>query len=98
MATFFPVKFGLDWVYGQSILELGDVPGIAQVLQMPVVRMLAICSCFLPFIGLLYAAVMMIFGLKAPKWHPGLVIFILWLISIVALVTLVATSAIQYGI
>ena len=98
VATFFPVKFGLDWVYGQSILELGDVPGIAQVLQMPVVRMLAICSWFLPFIGLLYAAVMMIFGLKAPKWHPGLVIFILWLISIVALVTLVATSAIQYGI
>ena len=98
VATFFPVRFGLDWVYSQSILELGDVPGVAAVLQMPVVKVLVICAWFLPFIWMLNAAVMLVFGLKAPKWHPGLVIFILWLIAIVALVTLVAASAIQYGL
>lgn len=33
-------------------------------------------------IGLLYGGIMMAFDLKAPKWKPGLVIFIAWILSI----------------
>ena len=31
---------------------------------------------------------MMLFHFKSPSWHPGLVIFILWLIAVVALAVL----------
>ncbi len=35
-------------------------------------------------IGTIYGAVMLLFGLKKPSWHPGLIIFIAWIISIFA--------------
>ena len=35
----------------------------------------------------------MLFGFKSPKWHPGLVIFILWLMSIIAAGILIFTGA-----
>ena len=34
---------------------------------------------------------MMIFHFKSPSWHPGLVIFIFWLIAIVAIAILVCS-------
>lgn len=43
----------------------------------------------LGFIGMLYGGIMMAFDLKSPKWKPGLVIFIAWLISIISLVAYV---------
>ena len=64
---------------------------------MPLVHILAFGVWFLPFIGLLYAAVMMIFGFKAPSWHPGLVIFVLWLIVVAVLTTLIVVSTLQYS-
>ncbi len=36
-------------------------------------------------VGVIYGGVMLLFGLKAPSWRPGLVIFIAWLLSIFAL-------------
>ena len=47
----------------------------------------------LPFLGILYGSLQMLFGFKSPKWHPGLVIFILWLMSIIAAGILIATGA-----
>lgn len=37
------------------------------------------------FVWFLYYGVMLTFGLKAPSWKPGLVLFIAWLISIFAI-------------
>jgi hypothetical protein len=45
--------------------------------------------CVLPFLGMLYGSIMLIFHFKSPSWHPGLVIFVLWLIAVVALAILV---------
>lgn len=42
---------------------------------------------FLPFIGMIYGGLMMTFEIKAPSWKPGLVIFLVWLLSIIALGT-----------
>ena len=39
----------------------------------------------LPFVGILYGGIQMIFAFKSPSWKPGLVIFVLWLISLVVL-------------
>lgn len=37
------------------------------------------------FIGMIYGGIMLTFDLKAPSWKPGLIIFIAWVISILAL-------------
>ena len=39
---------------------------------------------FLPFLGLLYGGLQLIFDFKSPRWSPGLIIFILWLLCIIA--------------
>ncbi|MBR6417024.1 MAG: PspC domain-containing protein [Bacteroidales bacterium] len=97
VGAFFPGKFGLDNIYSFATDELLSTPGIVSVIDMPLVHILAFGVWFLPFIGLLYAAVMMIFGFKAPSWHPGLVIFVLWLIVVAVLTTLIVVSTLQYS-
>ncbi|MGN1214884.1 MAG: PspC domain-containing protein [Candidatus Cryptobacteroides sp.] len=47
---------------------------------------------WLPFVLVTYWGVMMMFDLKAPKWHPGLVIFTLWLIALVVFCVLTVTN------
>ena len=98
VGSFFPGSFGIDNLYLGFIQELKTVPGVVSVLEMPLVKFLGVLAWFLPFIGILYAGIMMIFGFKAPSWHPGLVIFVLWLIVIVILITLIVASYLQYGI
>lgn len=46
---------------------------------------LTICVMGLMFIWMLYNGIMLIFGLNPPSWKPGLVIFISWLICLLAL-------------
>lgn len=35
----------------------------------------------IPFICLLYGGILMAFNMKAPKWRPGLLLFLLWIVS-----------------
>ncbi len=58
----------------------------------PVVVTLVILCAVLPLLLLLYEGLKLIFNFKAPKWHPGLVIFVLWLIALVVLGVLLATG------
>lgn len=37
-------------------------------------------------IGMCYGGIRMIFNFPAPKWRPGLVIFLLWLVSLMAII------------
>ena len=63
----------------------------------PVVKILLIVfgtlSFCLPFIGCIYGGIHMIFNLRSPSWRPGLVIFILWLIAIVAFFVMLVIAA-----
>lgn len=70
--------------------ELDDFPALAGALSFIWMRIIVLLVFFLPFIGILYGALQMLFGFKSPKWHPGLIIFILWLLSIVALAVICA--------
>ena len=54
---------------------------------------LAALAIILPFVGLLYAGIQLIFGFKSPSWRPGLVIFVLWLIIIIVLLVLFIAGA-----
>lgn len=63
----------------------------------PLIRVLLIVFAslvyFLPAIGCIYAGIHLIFNLKSPSWRPGLVLFILWLLSIVALFVMLIIAA-----
>ncbi|MBR3449681.1 MAG: PspC domain-containing protein [Bacteroidales bacterium] len=62
-------------------------------LMLPVVssvffRISLLLTCFLPFVGMLYGGIMMIFDLRTPSWRPGLMIFLLWIIALTVLTVL----------
>jgi len=88
--------FGLGDLINRGINELRDVaPSVASTLLHPWVHALTAVVIFLPFLGILYGALQLLFGFKSPKWHPGLVIFVLWLMSLLALAILVVTGVLS---
>ena len=66
-----------------------NVPVFYDMLNTPWILVLAVLAIVLPLIGLIYGGVRMIFGFKSPRWRPGLVIFVLWLVVLVVLAVLV---------
>ena len=66
-----------------------NVPVFYDMLNTPWILILAVLAIVLPLIGLIYGGVRMIFGFKSPRWRPGLVIFVLWLVVLVVLAVLV---------
>ncbi len=88
--------FGLGDLINRGINELRDVaPSVAATLLHPWVHVLTAIVIFLPFLGILYGALQLLFGFKSPKWHPGLVIFVIWLMSLLALAILVVTGVLS---
>ncbi len=76
-----------------------SAPELMSFISAPLVIIAAILVIVIPMFMLIYGGVMLVFGLKSPKWHPGLVMFIVWLGILVALsvsiiVALSARSAI----
>ena len=71
------------------------VPIFYDLVSTPWVVVLMVLAVVLPLIGLIYGGVQMIFGFKPPKWRPGLVIFVLWLVVLVVLAVLFALGAIS---
>ncbi len=75
---------GLEVFENITALEMIDYIelGISNLLLF---KALAILVWSLPCIGFIYAGVVLCFGIKSPKWRPGLILFILWLVSLLAL-------------
>lgn len=57
----------------------------------PLVASLAVVVV-VPFIAFVYAGVMLLFDLKAPKWRPGLCLFVIWLLALTVLAVLSAMT------
>ncbi len=70
-----------------------EAPALYGLLETPWVVALAALAVILPFVGILYGGIMLIFGFKSPSWRPGLVIFVLWLIDIIVLLVLLLAGA-----
>ena len=92
----------LKWpsLFGARINEfLGDLsreaPGLMDLISTPWVLVLAILAVVLPLIGMIYGGVQLIFDFKPPRWRPGLVIFVLWLIIVIVLLVLAVAGAIS---
>ena len=88
--------FGLEQLYDNGIAELNyHAPAVAAALARPWIHVLLALVVFLPFLGILYGGLQLLFGFKSPSWHPGLVIFILWLMSLIATGILAFTGIIS---
>ena len=46
-------------------------------------KVLLLLLYFLPMVGMLYAGIVLLFDMKTPSWHPGLVLFLLWVVVLV---------------
>lgn len=64
-------------------------------LNLPLFKIALLSTIFLPFLGMLYGSVMLLFNLRSPKWKPGLIIFILWLIALVSLIVMSIMTALD---
>jgi len=56
------------------------------------IKILSLLAVFLPFAGILYGGITLLFGLKSPKWRPGLVIFLVWIVTLIALVAIASAT------
>ena len=65
-----------------------NVPVLYDLISTPWVVVLVVLAVVLPLIGLIYGGIQMIFGFKPPRWKPGLVMFVLWLVVLVVLAVL----------
>ena len=89
-----PQLFHIPWnEWLQEIAE--EAPFITDLLSQTWGVVLVALAVILPFVGLLYGGIQLIFGFKSPSWKPGLVIFVLWLIDLVVLAVLLAAGAIS---
>jgi Putative stress-responsive transcriptional regulator len=87
------VIFG-EKVFGWDVIQEGmETLDENMAEMMPLVtssffKVIALLLFFLPFIGMTYGGIMMVFDLPTPSWRPGLVIFLLWVAALVALVVM----------
>ena len=90
--------FGWQWLGFTDVLHEGiaeiteEFPQFATIVSTPWVGILSLAVYGLPFIGMLYGGIMLLFRIKSPSWKPGLVIFVLWLMTVIAFGILVAAT------
>ncbi|MBR5056306.1 MAG: PspC domain-containing protein [Bacteroidales bacterium] len=66
-----------------QVLEV--LPGLTNMVALKVVAILLILCYFIPCLILLYEGLKLCFGFRSPSWHPGLVMTILWIFTVIAL-------------
>ena len=72
-------------------------PGYMDLLARPWILTLVVLAAVLPLIALIWGGVQLIFNLKSPSWNPGLVIFVIWLMVLIALVVVTAMFGLSTG-
>ena len=77
---------GNNFFYNRLIESIAsEAPEFLSFASIPIVALALVLVVALPFLEMLYGGVMLLFGLKPPKWRPGLVLFVVWLMILVAL-------------
>ncbi|MCF0168036.1 MAG: PspC domain-containing protein [Bacteroidales bacterium] len=70
-------------------------PAFANNATYVVLISLAAVDIVIPLIGMIYGSIVMIFDINTPKWKPGLCLFLLWIICLIATMTFAAVLAIS---
>lgn len=65
-----------------------ETPVLIDMLSYPPLVIALAVTIVVPFIALIYLGIMLLFDLKAPKWRPGLCLFVIWLIAVTVLAVL----------
>ena len=60
------------------------------------INILMILVTLLPFVGMLYGGILLLFGFKSPKWRPGLLNFFVWIGASIALVVCLVLASADY--
>jgi len=86
--------FSASWLYG--ILPHGIDTLIAFNGSIFWIKVLIALVVLLPFVGMFYGGIALVFNLKPQKVRPGLMIFIGWIISLIALVIMLVFASRPY--
>ena len=87
--------FYASWIWG-GVLPQGLASIVAFHGSVLWIQILGALVLVLPFVGMLFAGISLIFNLKPKKIRPGLIIFTTWLLSVFVLVIMVATALRPY--
>ena len=92
-------------IFIPSVHEIAEAAMIAQMSPFDAEELLAVNlirsntfwwlimgSLGIAFIGVIYGGIMLIFDFKRPAWRPGLVLFIMWIISFFVLAAWILTK------
>ena len=92
-------------IFIPSVLEIAEAAMIAEMSPFDAEELLAVNlirsntfwwlimgSMGIAFIGVIYGGIMLIFDFKRPTWKPGLVLFIMWIISFFVLTAWILTQ------
>ena len=71
---------GMEIAWGMFPFEVLDYVRLG-IENPDYIKMLLMAVLILPLIGMLYIGIRMLFRFKSPRWRPGLVIFLLWIVS-----------------
>lgn len=95
MVTIGIALLGIDMVAGMSMLDMPEfiAPNADNIIC---IKVLGVLVALLPCVGLLYAGLQLCFNFKSPRWRPGLVIFILWLVCLLMFIFVCIKSAGNY--
>jgi len=91
------IACGVAAICGLSIMDVGSMlaeisddfvsdmtPEMIAAFSMIAVKVLLAVSYFIPFIILLYEGLKVCFEFQSPKWHPGLILTLIWFLTIIA--------------
>ncbi len=70
---------GVDMITGFSVMDIPDYMEL-NVGSTLLLKILCILTLLLPCVGMLYAGIQLCFNFKSPKWRPGLINFLVWLV------------------
>lgn len=77
-------------IIGLNIFDVEAIFGITAFSHISLY--LVLC---LPLLLLFYWGILLAFSLKTPRWRPGLIVFIMWIISCIVLVSSIARVAVD---
>lgn len=95
------VAFGLVIIPGELLVSdflgtwngfVAEYPNILPLISPFFAKLDLALMFFIPLLGMIYGGLQLIFDFKSPKWHPGLVLFLLWIGTIMAFLIWVAVS------
>jgi len=74
---------------------------LASIVGMPVwmavlLKVLAVIAVTMPFVGLLYCGIALIFKFRAPVWRTGLVLLLIWVASLVGICSITLVKTVPY--